>query len=326
MANLYTKTGDKGQTSLVGGSRVSKGDLRVECYGTVDEMGAMLGYAKSLSSQKYIIDTIQTVQGRLFSFAAEIASDENGLQKLKHMISDEDVHFLENVVDECTKINGIQTSFVVPGKNPSSGALHVARTIVRRCERLLIRLQTETEVREVLLRYINRLSDATYALARLEETILEKEELRTKVEEQVRKLMTGMEKKAAFTLENIERMADRAKEKAAEVGISVVFAAVDEGGNLMLLHRMEGSFLGSIDVATNKAYTANAFKMSTDVLGKMAQPNEPLYGIESSNQGRIILFGGGIPYEYEGRVVGAIGVSGGTVEEDTLIAKYAIEQ
>ena len=83
MANLYTKTGDKGQTSLVGGSRVSKSDLQVECYGTIDEANSMLGLAYSNTSQEYIRTTIHTIQGRLFSLGAELASDKEGASKLK---------------------------------------------------------------------------------------------------------------------------------------------------------------------------------------------------------------------------------------------------
>ena len=75
MANLYTKTGDKGYTGLVGGSRISKADLRVECYGTVDEMGSALGFARSLSNREYVQNTIHHIQGRLFSLGSEIASD-----------------------------------------------------------------------------------------------------------------------------------------------------------------------------------------------------------------------------------------------------------
>ena len=119
-------------------------------------------------------------------------------------------------------------------------------------------------------------------------------------------------------------MAHRAREKAAQMGVPVVFAAVDEGGNLIMMQRMKDSFMGSIDIAINKAYTSAAFKMPTDVLGAAAQPGQPLYGIETSNAGRIVLFGGGFPYEYEGRVVGAIGISGGSVEEDMTIARYAL--
>ena len=195
-------------------------------------------------------------------------------------------------MDKCTETNGIQTSFVIPGENPPSGALHVARTVVRRCERSMIRLAAEQEVRDTLLKFVNRLSDATYALARLEETLGKQDELRVKVEEEVRRVLNG--DKLPFTLENIEKIAQRAREKATEMGVPVVFAAVDDGGNLIMMQRMKDSFMGSIDIAINKAFTANAFKMPTDVLGAASQPGQPLYGIETSNAGRIVLFGGGL--------------------------------
>ena len=171
MANLYTKTGDKGQTSLVGGSRVSKSDLQVECYGTIDEANSMLGLAYSNTCQEYIRTAIHTIQGRLFSLGAELASDEEGARKLKGLISEEDVDFLEHVVDTCTETTGKMTHFVIPGVDSASSALHVARTIVRRAERRMVELTGSSPVREVLMRYVNRLSDAVYALARLQEEL-----------------------------------------------------------------------------------------------------------------------------------------------------------
>lgn len=334
MANLYTRTGDMGQTGLVGGSRVSKTDSRVECYGTIDEMGSAMGLARSLSNRDYVKSSLVAIQGRLFSLAAEIASDDRGIKKLDHLISEDDISFLEGIVDKCTETNGIQTAFVVPGMNPVSGALHLARTIVRRCERRMLHLSRETEIRPVLIKYVNRLSDAVYALARLEETLGEREELK----EKVRQIISCILKENAdahknykedcnmlpFSLENLLTIAARAREKAAEINVPIVFAAVDEGGNLVLLQRMEGSFLGSIDIAIGKAYTATAFKSPTHEFGKSCQPGGSLYGIHAGNNGKIVIFGGGFPYEQEGRIVGGIGVSGGTVEEDMEIARYAL--
>lgn len=126
MANLYTKTGDKGQTSLVGGSRVSKSSLRVECYGTIDEANSMLGLAYAQTDREYIRTTVHRIQGRLFSLGAELASDEQGAAGLTGKISEEDVAFLEGVVDKCTETTGKQTHFVIPGVDPASAALHVA--------------------------------------------------------------------------------------------------------------------------------------------------------------------------------------------------------
>ena len=325
MANLYTKTGDKGQTSLVGGSRVSKSSLRVECYGTIDEANSMLGLAYAQTDREYIRTTVHHIQGRLFALGAELASDEQGAARLTGKISEEDVAFLEGVVDKCTETTGKQTHFVIPGVDPASAALHVARTIVRRAERHVVALSESEPVREVLARYINRLSDAVYALARLQEDLTQEERLRAQVTALVRKQMSAPEGGLPpFSLASLQRMAQRAVERAGQLGVPVVFSAVDSGGNLVLLHRMEGALLGSVDISAGKAYTANAFQMPTHELGQAARPDGPLYGIDASAPGKIVLFGGGFPYVVNGKVVGGIGVSGGTVEQDLDIARYAM--
>ena len=325
MANLYTKTGDKGQTSLVGGSRVSKSDLQVECYGTIDEANSMLGLAYSNTCQEYIRTTIHTIQGRLFSLGAELASDREGASKLKNLISEEDVAFLENVVDTCTETTGKMTHFVIPGVDSASSALHVARTIVRRAERRMVELAGSSSVREVVLRYVNRLSDAIYAMARLQEETVAQAQMREKVTEMVKNVLAGYaDGLPPISLEILERMAERAKEKSRELGVPVVFSAVDGGGNLLLLERMEGALPGSVEVSAGKAYTANAFHMPTHELGQAARQDGPLYGIENAAPGKIILFGGGFPYVSGGQIVGGIGVSGGTVEQDIEIARYAM--
>ena len=320
MANLYTRGGDKGQTSLVGGGRVSKSDPRVDCYGTVDEANSMLGLAYAQTDNEYIRATVRKIQGRLFAVGAELASDSpETAAALKGNISEEDVAFLENVVDTCTLTTGKQTHFVIPGVDPASAALHVARTIVRRAERRMV----ELPVREVLTRYINRLSDAVYAMARLQEDMTM---MREKVTDLVKEAM-AQQTQAGFppmSLDILRRMADRAVEKAQELGVPVVFSAVDAGGNLVLLQRMEGALVGSVEVSAGKAYTAYAFQMPTHELGAASRPDGPLYGIENANPGKIVLFGGGFPYVVDGKVAGGIGVSGGTVEQDMEIARYAM--
>ncbi len=172
MANIYTKGGDKGQTSLIGGSRVSKGDLRVECYGTIDEFVSALGLAYALSEHGYTRRMIRAIQDKLFVYSAELAADEAGLKKLAgKLITEADVLWLEKMIDCCTMVNGFQKCFVVPGEDRCSAALHVARTVARRAERYIIRLDAVEPLRDVAKKYINRLSDASYALARLEETL-----------------------------------------------------------------------------------------------------------------------------------------------------------
>src|SRR5262245_14735762 len=115
-----------------------------------------------------------------------------------------------------------------------------------------------------------------------------------------------------------------ARVKADGIGVPMNIAVVDEGGNLVAFTRMDGAWLGSIDIAQNKAYTARAFDMETRDLAPLVQPGGPLYGIEASNDGRLIVFAGGIPLKSRGRVVGAIGVSGGTVEQDQEVAEAGV--
>ena len=112
------------------------------------------------------------------------------------------------------------------------------------------------------------------------------------------------------------RLISAAKKKAVEIGVPMVVAVVDAGGNLTAMQRMDGALLVSVDIAVNKAYTAVAVKVATHDLCALAQPGQPLYGIHNAAGGRIVIFGGGFPVMERGVIIGGIGVSGGSVEED----------
>lgn len=116
------------------------------------------------------------------------------------------------------------------------------------------------------------------------------------------------------------------KEKAREINVPMVIAVVDGGGNLVALQRMDQALLVSIDIAVNKAYTAVAIKIPTHELAKVAQPEQPLFGIHNADGGRIVIFGGGFPLKRNEEIIGGIGVSGGSVEEDIQCAKAALER
>ncbi len=124
----------------------------------------------------------------------------------------------------------------------------------------------------------------------------------------------------SVTLSAAQSIVQAAQARAEEIGVPMNIAVVDAGNNLTAFSRMDGAWLGSIDIAQNKAYTARSFDMSTKDLAPLCQPNQPLYGIEASNQGRLIVFAGGIPLTSGGQVLGAIGVSGGSVEQDHDVA------
>jgi uncharacterized protein GlcG (DUF336 family) len=127
-----------------------------------------------------------------------------------------------------------------------------------------------------------------------------------------------------ITLERARGVIAAAERKAQEIGQPMNIAVVDAGGNLVSHARMDGAWLGSIDISINKAYTARAFDMSTQDLGGEAGSGGSLFGINTTNDGRIVIFAGGIPLTEGGEVVGAVGVSGGTVEQDQEVAEAGV--
>ena len=126
-----------------------------------------------------------------------------------------------------------------------------------------------------------------------------------------------------ITLEDAKRMLSAAEAKATSLGIAYNIAIVDAGGHLVAFLRQDGALIGSIDLAINKAMTARLFDKPTYVLASLAQPGAPLFGIQESNSGKVVIFGGGVLVMFHGNVVGAVGASSGTVEEDIAVAEAA---
>lgn len=125
-----------------------------------------------------------------------------------------------------------------------------------------------------------------------------------------------------ITLERARRLIQKVENKAAEMGVNAVVAVADDGGNPVAVECMDDSYIASYDIAVNKAYTCAALKMPTSTLKVLAQPGQPLYGIQFTNQGKIVIFGGGVPLVVNGKVIGGLGVSGGSEEQDTKLAEY----
>lgn len=127
-----------------------------------------------------------------------------------------------------------------------------------------------------------------------------------------------------LSLGDARRLLAAAEAKAAQIEVPSNIAVVDAGGNLLAFARMDGAWLGSIDIAIHKAFTARAFDMSTEMLATMAEPGKPLFGIQNTNHDRIVIFAGGLPVKHGETVIGAIGSSGGTVEQDAQIVEAAL--
>jgi uncharacterized protein GlcG (DUF336 family) len=127
----------------------------------------------------------------------------------------------------------------------------------------------------------------------------------------------------SVALDDARRIISAAEDKAREIESPSNIAVVDAGGNLVAHIRMDGAWIGSVDIAINKAYTSRAFDISTRELADNAQPGDQFYGIQESNHGRVVVFAGGIPLERDGQVLGAVGVSGGSGDQDQAVAEAA---
>jgi cob(I)alamin adenosyltransferase len=164
---IYTKTGDKGQTSLFGGKRISKDDLRVECYGTVDELNSFLCLAKSFLDKKNIsYKSLDRLQNDLLRLGSDLASPLEQENLNIKRIDIDDVSNLEKWIDEMDKILKPLNKFILPDGSSAQSAIHCARSICRRAERRLVTLMRTEKINDQALKYLNRLSDALFTLAR----------------------------------------------------------------------------------------------------------------------------------------------------------------
>ena len=169
---IYTKTGDKGETSLYGGTRVSKAAARVESYGTLDELNAFIGLAKAEISDEKVLNQLQKIQFDLFTVGSEAATPTdklllaNGKNRLDLMISEKEITELELWMDDFDAELEPLRFFILPSGGKAAATVHVCRTVCRRAERAMVFLNETEEVRPELIKYLNRLSDYLFILAR----------------------------------------------------------------------------------------------------------------------------------------------------------------
>jgi cob(I)alamin adenosyltransferase len=165
---IYTKTGDKGATSLIGGVRVPKNHIRIESYGTVDELNSYIGMVSDLAANATISEWLREIQDRLFTLGAVLATNPDKEVKMKLPdLHTEDVQWLEGLIDKMNEDLPEMRSFILPGGNLASSTCHVARCVCRRAERLCVSMQEQEEyLPELVVQYLNRLSDFLFVLAR----------------------------------------------------------------------------------------------------------------------------------------------------------------
>lgn len=165
---IYTKTGDAGNTSLIGGTKVSKSHLRIEAYGTTDELNSYIGLCKDLLTDKHAQTILQEIQDRIFTIGSSLACDPIKEPKMKIPdLKEEDVVLLENEIDRMNDAIPGMKNFILPGGHPTLSQLHIARCVCRRAERCCVRLELDKmEVSPIIIKYLNRLSDYLFVLSR----------------------------------------------------------------------------------------------------------------------------------------------------------------
>ncbi|HUQ65277.1 MAG TPA: cob(I)yrinic acid a,c-diamide adenosyltransferase [Flavitalea sp.] len=165
---IYTKTGDLGKTSLIGGTRVPKSHLRIESYGTVDELNSFIGFLDDQLTDERSKKTLREIQDRLFTIGSSLACDPDKEPKMKLPdLKEEDIQLLENEIDEMNKVLKPMKSFILPGGSMAVSSAHIARCVCRRAERNCVNmLEHEMFIDPLVVKYLNRLSDHLFILAR----------------------------------------------------------------------------------------------------------------------------------------------------------------
>jgi len=173
ITKVYTRTGDHGETALVGGKRIAKDSLRIEDYGTIDELNSIVGLARAFNEQnpasevqRFLDEVLRKIQDELFDLGSELATPPDFSYPEMFRVGEPEVRSIEDLIDGCQKDLDPLQSFILPGGGVISGYLHQCRTVCRRAERLILKLSREEELGEWALKYTNRLSDLFFVLAR----------------------------------------------------------------------------------------------------------------------------------------------------------------
>ena len=334
---FYTGQGDKGLTALSPASQVSKADERVAAVGAVEEIVSALGVVKTVTSCPIFREKVERIQKTLRTMTLGLRDPRSG----RYAFSAEEVGFLESDMDAMLAVLPKEIlAERLPGGNPQSAQLDVAHTTARRAERELVAMDRRYAAPALFKQYLNRLSDYLLVAARYSDHLHEqadgKQETKTPVitpspasapalpadgtAALVAEVLARLGGPVILDLDKAKRLIEAVEQRAAEQGRKAVIAVCNAEGNPIAVHVMDGAFLVSYEVAVKKAYTAVAVKMSTMELSALCQPGGTFYGLQALD--KVITFGGGIPLYRDGVVIGGLGVSGGTGEEDHELALY----
>lgn len=339
--NIYTKNGDAGMTSIVKTKNIPKSDERIQLLGTIDELTSHLGLVKAEFGGEKVRETLEHIQQTLITVMAGIADPHN----IKYRLKDTEAAGLEEEIDRMEGLFDRKKEFVLPGENRLSAQIDVARTVARRAERCLalvsIRYGSDAQTKK----YMNRLADYLYVLARYTDAVSVTEprtaemdsaaasgqaagmggvDMSAVSQEVVQEVLKRMGQTDRISLDSAKKLIEKIEEHSRRSGMQSVIAVCGPDGNPIAVHVMDNAFLVSFDVAVKKAYTSVAVKMSTKELSVLAQPGGTFYGVDKMDGGKIVIFGGGVPLKIGDKIIGGLGISGGTGEQDHALAEYGL--
>lgn len=352
--SIYTKRGDRGITDMVHTSNISKSDDRIRLLGTIDELNSHIDLVRSMLSQAEVISLLENIQNNLNLIAAGVSNpyDRNS------RISEKETAFLETETDRMEALCAQPVPEKLTGKNRLAAEIEITRAVARRAERCLAQVSVKFGADNESKKFLNRLSDYLYILARYTENesgSVHAEQTGDRVqtlsventgseavstaeqpdntadavqkaadinEAVIQEVLKRMGIQSRITLNTAKKLIEKLEQEALRRGQHAVIAVCNPEGNPVAVHVMDGAFIVSFDVAMKKAYTAVAVKMSTMELSKLAQPGETFYGVDKLDGGKIVIFGGGIPLKSGDTIIGGLGISGGTGKEDHSLAEY----
>ena len=339
--SIYTKRGDRGITDMAHAGNISKSDDRISLMGEADELNSHIELVKSMLRQSEILQLLERIQKNLDLIAAGVSNPYDRDCK----VSEKETAVLEAETDKLEALCEKPVPEKLTGKSRLAAEIDIARTVARRTERCLAQVSVKFGADTESKRFLNRLSDYLYILARYIEyysdlsvelsddhagALAKTSDNNTDVlkktadinEAVIQEVLKRMGIQSRITLDTAKKLIERLEQEAVRRGQRAVIAVCNPEGNPVAVHVMDGAFLVSFDVAMKKAYTAVAVKMSTMELSKIAQPGGTFYGVDKLDGGKIVIFGGGIPLKSGNTIIGGLGISGGTGEEDHSLAEY----
>lgn len=299
-----------------------KTNSQIELIGVIEEVISNIGAARAFtaSSEEELRKELLRIQTQLTQILRYLHKDSTE----RITLGEDAVTELENGIDRFEPYYDGFDPYAIATRCRTAALMEVARTSARRAERIYARADLAVGSRESALhrRYLNRLSDYLWAAARYLDAVRQESPAAASGTARLKELNAVN----PMSLSNVKRFMQALEDEAQRRGLQLVIAVCDKEGRPVAVHVMDEAFIASYDIAVNKAFTAVSLKMSTKELAKLCAPGGSLYGLQHTNQGRIVIFGGGVTLrDREGNILGGLGVSGSTAEIDTMMGDVGEE-